>query len=77
MYILAKTFEQLMLERDLTRPYNHGFPPSESSPDSSFMIVLESLAKPSIFPLFKAYSILSAIFTTSCAAELELSSQWG
>jgi hypothetical protein len=41
------------------------------------MIVLESLAEPSIFPLFKACSILSAIFTTSCAAELESSSQWG
>jgi len=38
----------------------------ESSSDSTLFIVLESMAKPSIFPLFIACSILLTIFTTSC-----------
>jgi hypothetical protein len=66
MSILAKTFEQLMLQWDLVRPHNWGFPSLESSFDSSFIIVLESVAESSILPLFIAYSILLTILTTSC-----------
>jgi len=66
-----------MLQGDLTRPHNYGFPSSESSPDSFLIIVMEFMVEPSIFPISITCSMLSAIFTTSCTAELELSSQWG
>ena len=55
-----------MLQWDLTKPHNYGFSSSESSPDSSLIIVLEFLTEPSILLIFIASLILSMIFTTSC-----------
>jgi len=55
-----------VLQWDLTKPRNYGFSSSESSPDSSLIIVLEFLTEPSIILVFIASLIISMIFTTSC-----------
>ena len=76
MSILAKTFEPLMLQWDLAKPHNYGFPSSESSPYSTPFTVLKSTVEPSIFPILIVSSILLAILTTSCQSSNVVAVVW-